>query len=173
MQFQMKSRGYLLISVRIGWSFPCSKGRWLMQRDSVMLCSDELCHVPLPSTSWCWLCEVTKERDGIILSFSSNWFYCKPLFHGPFSENFPMKLSWSLLQCRGGFGPVQKGQMRALISNPPFCFPSCPCPSLILFIMSVELPLLWGWETQRRAVQGKWWRWKRWAHLELVLTSQV
>lgn len=59
-------------------------------------------------------------------------------------------------------GPVQKGQMRALISTPvPFCFSSCPCPSLTLFIMSVELPLLWGWETQRCIVQGRWWRWKK------------
>lgn len=30
----------------------------------------------------------------------------------------------------------------------PFCFFSCLCP-FSLFIMSVELPLWWGWKAQR------------------------
>lgn len=122
------SQGDLLISVQTGWSFPCSKGRC----STIILCGNELCHIPLPSISM-----VANNRDGIILSFSSNCFYCEPLFRGPFSENLLLKLSWSLWECRGWFVPAQKVQMRALIST-PLLFSSCPCPSLSLFIMSVE-----------------------------------
>lgn len=57
--------------------------------------------------------------------------------------------------------PCQKGQSFDIPPPPFFFFPSCPYPSCTLFVMYVELPLLWGWETWRCLVQGKLLRWKK------------
>lgn len=152
MQFQMKSGGSLLVSVQTGWSFPCSKG-WC---STIILCDNELCHIPLPCTSCCGLYGY-KGKGWHHPFFEFKLFLLWATFSWTFLRKPPAEVELESVRMGRLICAYAKSPDESFDIHPPFVF-LLPLSFPLLVHNVCWTILLWGWETQTPLVQGKWWR---------------